>query len=225
MSKLKIGVLYSKESKTLPYQTWVEEHLGGDVVLINSRSETVNTDINLLILVGGADVYPLRYNEKPGIKTGQPNIDLEWFDMYMLPQYIELAAQNKLAIFGICRGFQTLNVHFGGSLVQDINQAYSSKDRSELVDDILTCNSNVYQFRNAENKPVLEFKANSLHHQGLYLPQLSNQFWAIGKNKKYDNIEVMIHKELPIAACQFHSEETYCYHMKRLIMSLLNKIQ
>jgi len=225
MSKIKVGVLYSKESKTLPYQTWVEEHLDGDVVLINSRSETINTDISLLILIGGADVYPLSYNQKPGIKTGQPNIDLEWFDMVMLPQYVQRAAENKLAIFGICRGFQTLNVHFGGTLIQDINQAYSSKDRSELVDDIVCVNSQAYEFRNFENKRVLEFKANSLHHQGLYLPQLSEQFWAIGKNKKYDNIEVMIHKELPIAGMQGHVEETYCYHMKRLIMSLLNKIQ
>lgn len=218
---MKIGILYSKESKTLPYQQWAEETLKADVSLINSRSGIINKEIDLLILVGGADVYPIRYGEKPSIKTGSPNIDLEWFDQVMLPQYIERCQTGDLAIFGICRGFQTLNVHFGGSLEQDINQAYSSKSRDELVDDI-TLTTNFFKAKNEHNKVMLNTKTNSLHHQGVFSANLADELVTVGKNNKYNNIEAFIHESLPIAGVQWHPEEIDCVYSQQLIYHILD---
>ena len=210
--KLKIGILYSKESKTTPYQQWAEEVFDADVQLINSRSEIINTNIDVLVLVGGADVYPARYGQKPGMKTGVPNMDLEWFDQVVLPKYIQRALEKKLVIFGICRGFQTLNVLFGGSLSQDIPQGYSGKSRDELVEDvIINIQKGEYEKFNittvsSAGKVTLatQIRVNSLHHQGFYDSQIAKDFIVIGKNKTYNNIEIMAHKTGLIAAVQYH---------------------
>lgn len=56
--------------------------------------------IDLLLLPGGADVMPSRYNEFPTFQCGNPNIMLEAFDSIMLPKYIEAG----VPVIGICRG-------------------------------------------------------------------------------------------------------------------------
>jgi putative glutamine amidotransferase len=170
-----------------------------DVLLISPLDEEI-FDIDFLMLPGGADVLPLRYGKvlRPGL-CGTPNWNYEFFDSEMLPYYIE----NKVKIFGICRGLQTLNVHFNGTLHQHVfNEPYSSKGRDEIVHSIITNNS---QFL-----PV-----NSLHHQTIN--KCADDFEPIAwsftqdknnkKEKKLKYIEAIKHKYLPIAAVQFHPEE------------------
>ncbi len=70
-----------------------------------------------LLLCGGADVDPRRYGEEPlpgaGVEPVPERDALEW-------ELLAAARDRRLPVWAICRGFQVLNVFFGGSLWQDL---------------------------------------------------------------------------------------------------------
>ncbi len=70
-----------------------------------------------LVLCGGADIEPRRYGEEPLAGAGLellPGRDaLEW-------ELLVAARDRRVPVWGICRGFQMLNVFLGGSLWQDL---------------------------------------------------------------------------------------------------------
>jgi gamma-glutamyl-gamma-aminobutyrate hydrolase PuuD len=68
-----------------------------------------------LLLSGGADIDPARYNEPVDGAVGiEPARDaLEW-------AALDAADRRGVPVFGICRGLQFLNVHRGGSLLQHV---------------------------------------------------------------------------------------------------------
>ncbi len=70
-----------------------------------------------LMLCGGADVDPRRYGEEPlpgaGVEVLPERDALEW-------ELLAAARDRRLPVWAVCRGFQVLNVFFGGSLWQDL---------------------------------------------------------------------------------------------------------
>jgi gamma-glutamyl-gamma-aminobutyrate hydrolase PuuD len=70
-----------------------------------------------LMLCGGADVDPRRYGEEPlpgaGVEALPERDALEW-------ELLAAARDRRLPVWAVCRGFQVLNVFFGGSLWQDL---------------------------------------------------------------------------------------------------------
>jgi len=70
-----------------------------------------------LMLCGGGDVDPRRYGEEPlpgaGVEPLPERDALEW-------ELLSAARDRRLPVWAICRGFQVLNVFFGGSLWQDL---------------------------------------------------------------------------------------------------------
>lgn len=187
----------------------------GDVIILDPVSDRVMTDLDLLVLPGGADVNPLRYHDKPSLFTNKPNISYEYFDTVMLPKYISVG----VPIFGICRGFQTLNVHFGGKLTQDYPFPYSTKSRDELVEPvIITGNTGWTKYvhddfiRGTRKGKAFLMTINSIHHQGVFYSdderdnQLAGGFKVLAKSKASGNVEAFYHENLPIAGVQYHPE-------------------
>jgi putative glutamine amidotransferase len=201
----KIGLLAdiedNKWSFNMAYMTWARRFCG-NVELISPLDKDLRTDLDLLILPGGADVLPFRYGEhlKNGY-CGMPNFRYEEFDMVMLPQYVD----QETPIFGICRGLQTLNVHFKGSLHQHIFDEPNSRFRTDTVHKIRTAKG--------------YFDVNSMHHQAI--KKLGQDLTSIAasveiekkKPEKLRYIEGIRHNNLPIAAVQFHPEEL-CFNPK-----------
>jgi putative glutamine amidotransferase len=123
-------------TKTLHYLEQSAAHWvlsGGAVAVmvpaVDSGSIVLRSDIHLgdyaaaldgLVLQGGNDVSPLQYGEEP--------LRAEWAgdpvrDAYEIELVRAFVAAGK-PVFGICRGLQLLNVCFGGSLYQDIEEQH-----------------------------------------------------------------------------------------------------
>jgi putative glutamine amidotransferase len=69
-----------------------------------------------LVLSGGEDVHPARYGAAPAPALRRVDVQRDAMEFAAL----ECAIRRRMPIFGICRGLQMLNVHFGGTLHQDI---------------------------------------------------------------------------------------------------------
>lgn len=74
--------------------------------------------LDAVLLSGGHDVNPLLWNEEPYKKLSGILPKRDKFDFLL----IKSAYEQKKPIMGICRGCQILNVYFGGSLWQDIDE-------------------------------------------------------------------------------------------------------
>ncbi|HEQ99610.1 MAG TPA: gamma-glutamyl-gamma-aminobutyrate hydrolase family protein [candidate division Zixibacteria bacterium] len=73
--------------------------------------------IDGLMLVGGEDLTPGLYGQGKSEKTGATHTRRDYFEREMIFK----AVSRKMPILGICRGHQAINVVFGGSLYQDLD--------------------------------------------------------------------------------------------------------
>ena len=80
-------------------------------------------DADGLLIPGGGDIAPCLYGKVEKNCRGV-DIMLDNFELYMAERFI---LENK-PIMGICRGFQLLNVLFGGTLCQHFDGHYGDED-------------------------------------------------------------------------------------------------
>jgi putative glutamine amidotransferase len=180
---------------TLGYLNFIQEGLVCGDLLILSNSSPIYKGIDLLILPGGADINPARYGDPPGYYTDKPDIHKEYFDVHILPKYIA----REVPIFGICRGLQSIAVHFGGKLIQDIDHHENNpaEDPYKGVHEIVTAGQN------------RKIKVNSRHHQAVYKHSLEGtpiEVLATHRTQLH-HIEAIRIKGQKIAAVQYHPED------------------
>lgn len=190
------------------YLTLIEE-VGGTPVIIYPIDWERFLDtyaIDGLLLPGGADVSPRNYNHLPSPWTQKSSPFLEHFDFEILPGLIS----TDFPIFGICRGLQTLNVQFGGSLWQHLWNHPYSKSKDDLVHEVLLLDWEGNEWKQ---------KVNSFHHQCIW--KLGNNLEVIAKAPD-NTIEAIIHETLPIAAVQWHPERIRDEFSLNLMKSLFS---
>src|SRR5690606_6121637 len=69
-----------------------------------------------LMLTGGEDVDPSRYGQRPHPKLETVNHARDEMEL----EALRIALDMEMPVLAICRGLQLLNVHFGGTLFQDL---------------------------------------------------------------------------------------------------------
>ena len=116
-----------------------------------------------LLVTGGVDVNPLRYGEEPLPKQGYICSLRDSTDLCA----IHSAAECHRPILGICRGLQSINVAFGGTLYQDLSYMngtplkHSQESEPECAGHTVTIKqeSRLFQILGGT------IQTNSFHHQ------------------------------------------------------------
>lgn len=82
-----------------------------------ARSARVALDgLHGLILAGGADIDPARYQAPRDEHTGPPRTNRDTWELALT----DAALERRMPVLAICRGMQVLNVALGGDLVQHL---------------------------------------------------------------------------------------------------------
>ncbi len=164
-------------------------------------SEEYLSMIDGLIMTGGHDVDPRRYQENPRQKLGEIFPERDDFDLALVHKAIEMG----IPIFGICRGFQIINVAFGGKLLQDLSYA-----EKELMKHMQGHSSNLATHKitlkeGTEFRKILgeEIEVNSFHHQTVLKEGKGLTVAAVAPD---GTIEAVEDSERRIMATQWHPE-------------------
>lgn len=144
-----------------------------------------------LLLTGGGDLEPWRYGQANTASRGlEPERDAA--ELALLERF---TAAGK-PVLGICRGLQTINVFFGGTLIQDLpgHSAVEGRDRLHTV---RTVPGALFELFGGETV------VNSAHHQaaGELGRGLRAVQWAPD-----GVVEAVEHRGLPVLGVQWHPE-------------------
>lgn len=144
-----------------------------------------------LLLPGGGDMEPWRYGqENTASRDLEPERDAR--ELALLDQFTR---QGK-PVLGICRGMQSINVFFGGDLVQD----WPGHGAVDGVDRLHTVRTAPSFLRSLYGQTCT---VNSCHHQviGRLGDDLKALQWA-----EDDVVEGFRHRTLPVWGIQWHPE-------------------
>ena len=119
-----------------------------------------------ILFTGGMDIEPSLYGEEKWNDTVATTPDRDRCETLLF----RLAAERNLPILGICRGLQMMNVHFGGTLYQDIpTQAPSDVTHSMGASLNKTCHNCIITpgspLHTLLGQDVIAI--NSFHHQSI----------------------------------------------------------
>lgn len=180
-------------------------------------AETV-ARLDILLMTGGADVNPARYHAEKTSACGEPNDLRDAFELAL----VAAARRRRLPLAGICRGMQSLNVAFGGTLWQDLPSEFKSDvkiahrfgDWDHLAEwPVAHLVTPVPGTRFAEVLGAGALAVNSHHHQavkdvapGLRVAARSpDGLVEAVEGIDYPVFAVQFHPELVVTRCRWHS--------------------
>lgn len=167
------------------------------------KLEHILAGIDGIIMTGGDDISPEMYGEKnKGFSRNTSRIRDE-AELYILGRALE----SGCPVLGICRGFQLINVYFGGTLYQDLETQFRIGINHRNL--FMTPEDLHHEVRIEENTQLFEvircerFMVNSRHHQGIKEP---GQGLVQSAHSSDGIIEGIEHPGMNIIAVQWHPE-------------------
>lgn len=171
------------------YRRWLEA--AGARAVFGTAAEGQARLWDALLLPGGGDLEPWRYGQE---NAASRNLEPERDEAEL--RLVQAFTAAKKPVLGVCRGLQTINVFFGGTLAQDI-PGHGAWENADRLHGVRTAPSPLRRLC-GEGTAV-----NSAHHQaadrvggGLRAVQ-----WA-----EDGVIEALCHRHLPVWAVQWHPE-------------------
>lgn len=160
--------------------------------------------VDAIILMGGHDVNPASYGEKPHKNLEELSLERDKSDFLLLKE----ALKEDYPVLGTCRGMQVLNIVFGGTLYQDLPTEYITRinHRDPKLEDftyhdceIIDKNSKLYQMLKEKDLVV-----NSWHHQGIERAGEGLKITAKSPDGMIEGLEV--ENVTFVVGVQFHPE-------------------
>jgi len=175
----------------------------------SNLAEIYLSGIDGLILQGGNDIEPNLYNQQNYHSRG-----ITLFRDVFEYSLIKIAVEQKIPIFGICRGMQLINIIFGGTLHQDLPISEWQKhnftaDREYAAQSIIADKSKHHKVSLSTSgvlQPALqktEIWVNSLHHQGIDVLANNLTVEALSDDRLVEAISSLENK---IIGVQWHPE-------------------
>ena len=164
-----------------------------------SRIESYFNDFSIrgVILSGGNDLSSeFTKQEDINVCNSAPMRDLTE------KKLLTIAIEHSIPVLGICRGMQFINVYFGGSTMQNIqNEIAANSYHVNTQHSVNICDSKASKLLGKD-----EVIVNSYHHQGVRKNQIAPCLKAIAISSKDKIIEAVYHPKLPIVGIQWHPE-------------------
>lgn len=178
--------------------------------IVVEPADTMPGEFDGLCLTGGGDIDPARYGE---VKTASEDIDAarDTIELALL----ERALARDIPVLGICRGFQLINISFGGSLEQHhLGHSPKYPPASTPVSDDPAGTDAVRHVIAPEPGSRLAaacgdeaFTVNSSHHQVVTPDRLAAELRATGRvGELVEALESPAHRW--VVAVQWHPERT-----------------
>jgi putative glutamine amidotransferase len=159
-----------------------------------------------LLLMGGVDPHPKLYGEAILPACGQIDEERDTLELALC----KVAIEKCIPVLGLCRGLQIMNIHFGGTLYQDLPTQFSSTikheshatlERKRLVHSVDLVPNTILSGILGQS-PI---EVNSIHHQGI---KVLGRGLRTSAQSPDGLIEAIEHTELPFCiATQWHPEE------------------
>lgn len=152
-----------------------------DVAHVRRLVDMIKPD--LLIITGGNDVQPTRKEDNREYDICPIRDEVEGY-------LIDYADENNIFKLAICRGFQFLNVYYGGSLSYQLNNHPPGIDHICLYED-------------------KEYNVNSYHRQGVHKDNMAPCLKPIAFSERDHLVEAYISQTdtiSPTLAAQWHPE-------------------
>ncbi len=187
---------------------------GHPIVILPCKPEefTKLYSIDALLLPGGADIDSRKYSLVPAFANYAPNIYLEHFDNHILPLLV-----GNIPIFGICRGLQSLNVFFGGTLQNLIWHPYSNSETHEAHKIVVY--NNGMRPHDFNDKKTPKVGVNSFHHQAIDI--IAKNFQIEAESEYGGVIEAISDYKKKIFAVQWHPERLLDTYSIKAFKSIL----
>ena len=167
----------------------------------DAQFDALVAKLDVLIMTGGEDIAPERYDAERSPKLGKVNAPRDGFDCRLLAA----ARRRNLPVVGICRGCQLLNVAFGGSLWQDLPSEFPVKGVQHR--NMFHWISIDPQSRLAKVVGKKDVLVNSSHHQAVR--KLAPGFRIVAKSAD-GVVEAIECDTYPAIGVQFHPEMMLC---------------
>lgn len=180
---MRIGIPLRKEKEKLYINSSYLKEI--TPIFISANNLELLKLCDAILLPGGYDLSNFWTDDS--LKCSGVDIYNDWLDFYL----IYYANKHDIPLLGICRGLQSINVYYNGTLKNVKNHQNGSHKLKTK------CNT---------------YTVNSFHHQAI--KKIGNDLCAFGHS--LDNvIEIILHESKPIVGFQFHPEkidENFIYH-------------
>jgi putative glutamine amidotransferase len=135
----------------------------------NDQNHVQPDKLDGVLFAGGEDVDPAFYGEQKKYSSVQVNRARDKFELNLLKR----ALDRRLPILGICRGAQLINVDFGGTLYQDLDEDTAPGFDHRQTDSGKARNEITHTVTVTEPESLLagavqgSCRVNSIHHQAI----------------------------------------------------------